>query len=438
MDIRVTFRRDLNQNVMILESSAFGADLYKLHMLEGNAIDGLLPVRIRRLNGECSLSYEITSLQNLTNLFEREGMDGECLSTLIREMNQTLQGVQQYLLDPEDVLLEPDYIYMDPDHQKIRLCYVPEYGAGRTDSLRKLADFVLKHLDHSDLRAVDMGYRFYDEAVEKGLLLSEIAARLTQKKEDPDPRREDAGPMRVPDEMSIPVDLSSEMGRRRGKTGKRNRSLLKGRLKTILAIAALSALFGFIVQIGNLDLSQTGGLAFLFLAVIWLVHNLKENRKRPYPSDDDAQEDESEEMPLAFDGDVSPAFRTEILPAYGSDPGKRTAGEEQTRYLNQEPLGKGWYFTSEDPSGCPDLRWEGSVCVIGKRRDQTDICIPREEVSRIHAKAELNQEGSYLTDLNSLNGTFVNGRRLEPNEKVRIYENDRIAFAGISFRVHML
>ena len=25
-----------------------------------------------------------------------------------------------------------------------------------------------------------------------------------------------------------------------------------------------------------------------------------------------------------------------------------------TRYLNQEPLGKGWYFTSEDPSGCPD------------------------------------------------------------------------------------
>jgi pSer/pThr/pTyr-binding forkhead associated (FHA) protein len=50
-------------------------------------------------------------------------------------------------------------------------------------------------------------------------------------------------------------------------------------------------------------------------------------------------------------------------------------------------------------------------------------------VSAQHAKIELTRQGHVITDLNSTNGTFVNGKRLKPKAPHLLASNDIIRFA---------
>ncbi len=55
------------------------------------------------------------------------------------------------------------------------------------------------------------------------------------------------------------------------------------------------------------------------------------------------------------------------------------------------------------------------VMVVG-REEQRDICIPVAHVSRQHARFEFRGEALFLVDLDSANGTFVNGERISERQ----------------------
>ncbi len=58
--------------------------------------------------------------------------------------------------------------------------------------------------------------------------------------------------------------------------------------------------------------------------------------------------------------------------------------------------------------------------LIGKNREISDLCLNLPQISRIHAKIEESGDGYIITDLNSTNGTSVNGHFLETNESMTI------------------
>ena len=69
--------------------------------------------------------------------------------------------------------------------------------------------------------------------------------------------------------------------------------------------------------------------------------------------------------------------------------------------------------------------------VIGKKREEVDYALEDCSVSRIHARI-LEEDGRiYLEDLNSTNGTFKNGLRLQPYEKRKLEEGDEIKFGSV-------
>ena len=76
---------------------------------------------------------------------------------------------------------------------------------------------------------------------------------------------------------------------------------------------------------------------------------------------------------------------------------------------------------------------------VGKQEDQVDAEIPEEGISRIHAKLERTEEGGCrLTDLNSTNGTYVDGKRLRPMESVLLQDGQEVSFAGARYTVSLL
>lgn len=68
---------------------------------------------------------------------------------------------------------------------------------------------------------------------------------------------------------------------------------------------------------------------------------------------------------------------------------------------------------------------------IGRSTSCT-ICIPNEFVSTFHAEIVLLDNGEiFLTDCNSKNGTYLNGKRITPNVEVPIRRGDRIEFDNV-------
>lgn len=69
-------------------------------------------------------------------------------------------------------------------------------------------------------------------------------------------------------------------------------------------------------------------------------------------------------------------------------------------------------------------RWKiRSELLLGRDSD-CDIVIPMRQISRHHARIFLGENGAMVEDLNSKNGTYINGHHIE--EVVRLEEGDEI------------
>ncbi len=68
------------------------------------------------------------------------------------------------------------------------------------------------------------------------------------------------------------------------------------------------------------------------------------------------------------------------------------------------------------------------VC-IGRDPSVNDIVLSVKRISSQHAKIERRQDGYYLTDLQSSNGTELNQQRLNPHQAYRLRDGDQLRFA---------
>lgn len=77
---------------------------------------------------------------------------------------------------------------------------------------------------------------------------------------------------------------------------------------------------------------------------------------------------------------------------------------------------------------------KGLPLTIGKLKGRVSVVLSDRSVSRIHARLEGYGGRISVRDLNSRNGTSVNGRKLSPNESVQLQEGDMVCFGRERFR----
>lgn len=67
---------------------------------------------------------------------------------------------------------------------------------------------------------------------------------------------------------------------------------------------------------------------------------------------------------------------------------------------------------------------------IGRAND-CHLVVDRDEISRMHARFDVEFEQVHVTDLGSRNGTFVNGERLPHGEARRLRAGDEVALGSV-------
>lgn len=113
---------------------------------------------------------------------------------------------------------------------------------------------------------------------------------------------------------------------------------------------------------------------------------------------------------------------------------KHHSGEFATELLDSVSDVKKEGYLSYIANGKKESRKiDNNPFIIGKLADQADFIIDSKAVSRVHAEIYLEKGIYYIVDLNSKNGTFLNGERLQSNVRYQLNNNDVLSFAREEF-----
>ena len=74
-------------------------------------------------------------------------------------------------------------------------------------------------------------------------------------------------------------------------------------------------------------------------------------------------------------------------------------------------------------------------CTVGKMKEDTNLCISDISVSRIHCRFIERENKICIMDLNSTNGTFLNGLPIKSGEVLEIEKNDEILIGKVKLSI---
>ena len=96
---------------------------------------------------------------------------------------------------------------------------------------------------------------------------------------------------------------------------------------------------------------------------------------------------------------------------------------------------KEYYLESQSPK-YENIKIPQEGVIIGKLEKNVDVIINDISISRIHAKLEKNGDKCYIEDLNTTNGTYINGRRLIPYKLEELSDGDKINLGCIEYVIN--
>ncbi len=460
--MQIDYKRDLNHTYFILqEEKEPDTASYQIRMLLTNTIPGLLDCKIGKMDDKTLFYYEITSRQSLQSVFEQRSIGAAVLRKLFEQLLDLLEELGQYLLTPDGLILQPELIFADANMETFSFCYLP--GKLRTagcfqQQVRELMEYLLPKLDHQEQNAVVLGYGLYREISADIFSVETIQALLYQtgkEKKTEQEGKDRPGEGNPPEQMGKMEEMLWEE-EQEADTAAENffaepeEGEKEGRWKNIVeAVVCIGFLGGvlalrwtqaetvwYLVLGGAAALIGSASLA-LELAARWKKRSTGAETER-YRKTVIGKERtwEKEEIPKR---EIQKGGIQESRKPYSlMEPDEPDEQEEdlfgKTELLTSpEDEGRA-YLIPIDPVDLPMISIERGSTLIGKLSAAADVILPYRTVSRLHAKLVSNEEGDYLIDLNSRNGTTVNGVPLMGETKKKLEDGDDISFAGKKYR----
>ena len=427
---------------------------YIPRMLVENHIPSFLECSIVHSDGRERYIYDITSRTSLTDMYEHTRMDHRFLLSFIDAVAAVLENAEEYLLPCEHIIFDPGYIYADRGTDMISWCYYPGHFSELKQSMTTLAEYILERADHTNRDTVNLAYDFYkqvingDYSLRRLTIRSETESAASKEEEEENYLIEDDSDFYLPDEDDEPVIPAS---------GKIISGVCIFVLVVISGVILASALCSnplLSILLGMREmqvfLGLSGALSLLMPTIILVkwFNKVRDFRKKLEDSkagiNDIYHEMESSEYAgntgrlAASDRNGSPDClfmpdreRTEAINRKHGTMRLSTDDHDELNNHRDDTLRQNNCFhrlVQITGDGINELKIGKLPFIIGKRKSVCDAVLASDAVSRVHAKLFLENGAYYVSDLNSTNGTFVNGSRLRANEKKRLTDNDEIRF----------
>ena len=429
MELNITYKRDMNHTYVLFSGDPIESEDYQVQMALHRLVKGILPCSLHTLDGSQIWYCESTSLQKLSSYCRMHPLGKEDLIWIFGGLLQNLLELQDFLINPDLLYLDPEELYLNLFEQRVQCCLVPFYRKDIWESLMGISQYLLSHLDHEDNEAVSLAYSLFRYVSQERSSLEELWNLLYGKKNNSDDKKhppdlsESRRLQEIDREMEFQrkKDLDEFFGKekpkekkRRDKKNKENKEKQNKEKQNKEKQTESAAGQGWLTRL--FGRKRDGKIAEDFLF----------DDGRAYP-DFDEESMEDSVMGSLKEKDFFEKRRQK------DDLWSEECAEDQeeaTTLLAPERVQNTALLFHEKTGERYLLK--PPVSMIGKMPDTVQIVLKEATVSRIHARLLCREEGWYLEDLNSKNGTYVNGSLLENGKQVKLNSGDKIRFADVA------
>lgn len=393
---------------------------FALRMITENAVDAFLPIELRRIDEQTFLYYNISGMQNMEILYGEKPMDRRTFQNFMWQLHKAMEESCELFLPGDGICLEPVCLFREWGTERWKFLYIPVQRTREPEETQRerenLTEFLVMHMDYEDRELTEAVYRFYEGiCTEKNFFWNietqKMYADFSEEKKAPE--KEEREEIVSNREQSV-CEFEEE-----GETEKVNddkdqkRRIIPG----ILLCAAIAVTFvsGRIVP----AIVPYGAAISALLAAVFLI--LRIRRGRGVQEEFEPEDIIGEELQ-----DVVYKTAGEEYKENDETPPERTVYMEIENRQERKLYGMGKCRRQK-------IFLERLPCLVGKEKTLADYVIEDASVSRMHAKFWMEQETVWMQDLNSTNGTYHNGIRLTPNEKVALETEDEIRFGQAQF-----
>lgn len=469
-------------------------DTMSLGMLTNNKIAGLAPTHFMQMNADRFVKYDISSKISVTNYFAGS-VSRKKLIYVLEGICKALLSAEEYMLDESNVVLDMDYIFIDVTTHEVNVICLPTVnGDGGTFGIflkNLMFNTQFDQSENCDYIAHIMN--FLNKG--KGFSLSELRTLLEELKRgipvgvsNPQPVVQSNPNVTVHEQPVAPVPTVTTPP----KTQENNAPIQQQTVVT--PQSSKPVLTQPIGTSGNVvSAQQTNGDGKQIGLFGLLTHYSKENlelykaqkaaKKVEQPSAPKVKEKPAKAMPqagFAIPGQtvpqspvmekgrksipaqpspmVSPVMKTTETTTHTSDqPTPQVQPVSQVNFGETTVLGGGTNFGEttvlNGTASVPLVREpflirkktgekipiNKPVFRIGKERSFVDYFIAdNTAISRSHANIITKNQVYYVTDTNSTNHTYVNGKLIASNVETPISSGDIIKLANEEFCFELL
>lgn len=370
--MEIEYQRNLKNSYMVLieEESRLNLDGQLAEkMLARNRITGLLDYVSMEYQGKMTFWYKITGTTSLSDWLKVHSLDHTLLKNLFASMIQLQEELPRYYLKENHVVLKTDQIFVDGSGNHFKFCYEPMWDACIADSMEPFMEELLPLIDHQDNEAVALGYGVYECSKQKNGSLWDCLFAYAAK--------EQAKTLSVSNKPEEEINLENNVVK------VKNDNIIeeKAKIKTKETTSRLE------------DHSFVSCMKERVTSF-----RQKENKTQTasvFHFEPEEEQIKECENPTVCLGELETA---------------------QGRLLYQGTQGQESFYIDKD-----------SFLIGGNQK--ADGVLSASGISRNHARITKEKDVYCLMDLNSRNGTYLNGQLLDYKEKCEIHPGDKIRFA---------
>lgn len=406
----ILYERNVSRSYMKIPA-CLEASFDELLMLK-KSISGVLPVEKCYMNGAGQYWYNITGKQALDSYCKLKNIGSEIVGKIVLSVCKVLEDMEWNLLDVNCLVLDPEFIFVSNTGQQLFFTLYPENRGDIYAEFSLLLEYLLTKIDHKDLEAVRLGYEIYEISLKESYSLWDIKEFVLKNYEN---QEEDI----VQSERLVSEKQEQKEGKAEFVEFK-TKSFAKPFLKERTTDKILKK---------EDNKKEEKGLLF----EQWL--------REPYQKMNSLYgqlQDKWKSVLSLLDGKEPVVVYPEEEPL----PKKKESSTEirihkpeinPTICLTSASIGPRGKLLYEGIENMPDFQLNEEICNVGNNKG-AEIYIQKDTVSYYHAQFEHTEEGYFLMDHNSTNGTFVNEEAVHYKERRKLNTNDVIRFADVKYR----
>lgn len=343
-------------------------------------LPGILPVERCFVNGHGQYWYNISGKQSLDTYCKVRNIGIDFIERMIISICNQIEILEWNLIDTNCLMLDPELVFVTNQNGEIIFTIYPGEHTSLTLEFQQLMEYLLTKIDHSDTQAVQAAYAIYEKTLDDTYNIVDIRDIIVSKKE------ENVDPVKMHEKTQqerLKIDIGEAKVFKESRKEKIIFKLDAVRNKDSRVSKIIDSIFKYINECKNKKEDESN----------WIAPEI---------------EDYNEEPDIVIQNNP-----TVCLSSYKAKP------RGMLLYDGLEEL--------------ENISLTGNTIRLGKGVE-ADVLIDKATISKFHAKIEKTEADFYIEDLNSTNGTMVNGEALSYKERRKLEINDIVQLADVQYK----